>query len=141
MHNDWSAVVHKLRRAQQKWSRMSRVLIRESAGIIYVVVVQAVLLYRSETWVMKLHIGRFWGGLHHRVAHRLTERQPQRRWDGEWLYNPLAEATIEAGLQEVETYVSCRQNTVIQFISTRPILDLCLAVERHPGSREAYLWL
>ena len=35
-------------------------------------------------------------------------------------------------MQEVETYVSCHQNTVAQFIASRPIMDLCLAAVRRP---------
>ena len=46
----------------------------------------------------------------------------------------------EAGLQEVETYVSRRQNTVAQYISTRPITDLCLAENWRPGPRVAMRW-
>ena len=43
----------------------------------------------------------------------------------------------EAGLQEVETYVSCRDNKVGQYILTRPIIDLCLAAKWRPGPRVA----
>ena len=46
----------------------------------------------------------------------------------------------EAGLQEVDTYVYRRQNTVAQFIVTRPIMDLCLAAERRMGSRVYNRW-
>ena len=58
---------------------MYRLLSRDGAdartsGRIYMVVVQAVMLYRSETWVMKPLIGRVLGGFHHRVALRLTGR-------------------------------------------------------------------
>ena len=41
----------------------------------------------------------------------------------------------EAGLQEVETYISCLHNTVAQFIATVTIIDLFMAEERRPGSR------
>ena len=46
---------------------------------------------------------------------------------------PVEDAMAEACLQEVETYVSCGQNTVVQFIATRTIMDLCMAAERIPG--------
>ena len=46
----------------------------------------------------------------------------------------------EAGLQEVETYISHHQNTVAQYIATRPIMDLCLAKKRRPGPRVAKSW-
>ena len=53
-------------------------------------------------------------------------RQPWRGKDGVWTYPPLEDVMVEAGLQEVDTYVSRRQNTVSQFIATRPIMDLSL---------------
>ena len=46
----------------------------------------------------------------------------------------------EAGLQEVETHVSNRHNTVAQYIATRPIIDLCLVAKRRPGPRVATRW-
>ena len=71
------------------------------------------------------------------LTRRLTGRQLWRVQDGGWVYPPLEDAILEVGLQEVDNYVSCRQNTVIQYIEIRPILDLCLAENRRPGPREA----
>ena len=102
--------------------------------------VQAVMLYGSETWVMTLNIGRVWGGFHYRVAHSMTGRKPRRVRDGGWEYTPLEEAMAEAGLQEVDTYVSRHQNTVAKFIATRPIMDLCLAAARSMGSMVSNKW-
>ena len=84
---------------------------------------------------MTPHIGRVLGRYHHRVACRLAGRQPRRGREGVWTYPLLEYAMEEAGLKEVETYVSCRQNTVAQFIVTRPIMDLCLETEWRPGPR------
>ena len=89
--------MRKLLRAQQKWTRLPRVLVREGAdsrisGRIYVSVVHEFLLYGSYTWVITLRIGGNLGGFHHRVAHRLKGRQPQRGGEGRWVYPPLFEA-------------------------------------------------
>ena len=46
----------------------------------------------------------------------------------------------EAGLQEAETYVSRRQNTVAKYIVTRPIMNLCLAEKRNTGPRVVMRW-
>ena len=46
----------------------------------------------------------------------------------------------EADLKEVETYVSCRHNTVSQYIATRPIMDMCMLANRRPGPRVATRW-
>ena len=109
-------------------------------GRIYVEVVQDVLLYGSETWVMTLRIGRLLVGFHHRVYRKMTRHKPRIGRYGEWMYPPPEEAMVEAGLHEVETYVSHHQSTFTQFIATRPIMDLCLAAERRTGSWVAKRW-
>ena len=62
---------------------------------------------------------------HHRVVCRLTGRNTRRSTDDTCVYPPLA----EAGLQEVDTYIAYRQDTVTKYIATGPIMDLCLATE------------
>ena len=37
----------------------------------------------------------------------------------------MEEAIWDAGLEEVEAYVLMNHNTVVYYIATRPILDLC----------------
>ena len=46
---------------------------------------------------MKSLIWRVLGRFHHRVAHRLTGRQPQIGRDGVWVYPPLKYRMKEAG--------------------------------------------
>ena len=48
-----------------------------------------------------------------------------RLHNGSWEYPPLEEVIWEEGLEEVEAYVLRRQNTVLRYILTLPILDLC----------------
>ena len=88
--NDWAVVVRNLRRARKKWARLTRVLGREgedaqALGMFYIAVVQVVLLYGSETWVMYPRIGKTLGGFHHRVACILKRRKPWRDQDGMWV--------------------------------------------------------
>ena len=56
LDNNWPAVVKNLSRARMVWRRMLRILSREGAapwvfGLFLNAVVQAVLLFRSDTWV------------------------------------------------------------------------------------------
>ena len=79
--DDWPAVASNLRKARREWAQLKRVLVWEGAddralGQIYLAVVQSVMMYGSETWVMTPCIGRVLGGFHHRVACRITGRQP-----------------------------------------------------------------
>ena len=43
-------------------------------------------------------------------------------------------------MEEVEEYITQRQNMVAEYISTRPILDLCEDVERRPGTQFSKWW-
>ena len=143
--DDWPAVVANLRKARKKWARHPRILVREGTdarmpGIFYKAVVQVVLLFGLEASVMTLYIGRMLGGFHHWVACRLTGKQLRRDADGIWRYPPLAVAMVEAGLEEVETYVARRQNTATQYIATRLIMDMYLEAERCPEARVPKRW-
>ena len=138
-------MVSNLRLDRQKWERMTLILSREVADArtlvqIYLAVLKSVLLYVSETWILTPRMKRVLGGFYHRVSHRLTGRQPWKGRDVGFYYPLLEDAMVEAGLQEVETYVSRRQNTVAQYIITRPIMDLFLSSKRRLGPRVAIRW-
>ena len=46
----------------------------------------------------------------------------------------------EAVFEEIMTYVTRRQNTVAQYIVTRPIMDLCERSDRSPGAYVSRRW-
>ena len=99
----------------------------------YIAVTQQVLLFGAETWVLTKRMEADLDVSQGRVARRLTGRMPRRGRDGKWLYLPLAGATKEAGILRARTSVLRRQNTVAQFLVTRPILGLCEGTERRGG--------
>ena len=70
---------------------MTQILRREGAlsrvsGFFFKAMVQAVLLFRSETWVVTHHMGKSLGSFHAQVARRLMGRLPQRKPDRKWTY-------------------------------------------------------
>ena len=143
--DNWLEVASNLQQSQQKWEKLTRVISREGAdartlGKIYLAVVQLVILYRLETWVTTPHIGRVWGGLRHRVTLRMTGRQPWKGRDGIWVYPQLEDPMVEVGLQEVDRYVSRHQNMAAKFISTSPIMGLCMAEEKRLGPIVSKRW-
>ena len=106
----------------------------------YIAVTQQVLLFRAETWVLTKDVEAALDAFQGRVARTLTGRQPRRWRDGQWFYPSLAEAMKEAGIVQIRTSILRRQNTVAQFIVTRPILDLCEGAVRRPGARVPRRW-
>ena len=51
---------------------------------------------------------------------------PKQHPYGGWGYPLIAEAIREARIEELGVYIGRSQNAVVQFISTRTIMDLCL---------------
>ena len=49
-------------------------------------------------------------------------------------------AMVEEGLEEVDKYVALHQNTILQFIANRLIMDLCLEADRRPGLQVFCQW-
>ena len=46
----------------------------------------------------------------------------------------------EAGLTDIRTSIQRRQNTVAQYIATRPLLDLCEGARPREGARVTLRW-
>ena len=128
--DDWPEVAGNIKKARRSWGRLARLLGREGADPkvsrnFYIAVTQQVLLLGAETWVLKRNMESALEAFQGRVARKLTGRNPCRGRDGGWFYPSLAGAMKEAGIVRIRTLILPRQNTVAQFIATRPILDLC----------------
>ena len=52
----------------------------------------------------------------------------------------LEEEMVEAGFEGIGTYITRRQNTVAQYITTQTILDLCERSAQRPGARVSQRW-
>ena len=84
---NWPAVVKNLAQERKVWIRMSHILRREGAAprvsiYIFKAVVQAVLIFGSETWVVTPHMVKALGGFQTQVARLLTGRLLWRTPDG-----------------------------------------------------------
>ena len=76
---NWLAAVGNLRKKWKSWTWMAKILVREVdiprvSGMFFKAVVQAVLLFGSDMWVMNPHMGRDLGSFHQRVARLITGR-------------------------------------------------------------------
>ena len=141
----WLAVAKNLSRTRKVWIRMLRILSREGAAprvsrLFFKAVVQAVLIFGAETWVVTPHTSKALGGFQTQVARRLTGRLPRRIPDRKWRYKLVEAAKEEAVFLMMEEYIRQRKNTVAHYIATQSLLDLCEGSERAPGAQVGMRW-
>ena len=89
------------------------------------------------TWVKTQHMANTLGYFHHHTAHRITGKLPRQRAYGSWHHPHLANANRTVGLEELEIYISMRQNAVEHYIATMTMMDLYMEAGKIPGARVA----
>ena len=87
--DDWPTVAGNLNKARRSWGRLQRILRREGAtpqisGSFFKAVMQQVLLFRAETWVVTPKMERALSGFLHGAARQLTGRKARRGKNREW---------------------------------------------------------
>ena len=102
--------------------------------------VQQVLLFGAETWVVTPRMERGLSGFIHGAARRMTGRQARRGRNSAWHYPSLEGAMRESVLTKIRKSIANRQNTVAQYIATRPLLDLCEGARAREGARVPMRW-
>ena len=79
---------------------------KTGVGNFFKAVVQQVLLFGAETWVVSPMMERALSAFIHGAARRLTGRQPRKGRDGKWFYPSLEGDMKESGLTDVRTSIN-----------------------------------
>ena len=129
--DDGPAVLRQLERARAKWGRFAALLRKEGVeprvmGYFYKAIVQAVLLYGSETWVVADSVIQQLRSFHSRAARFITQRHIRPNGEGIWICPPTVDVLAEAGLHSIDEYIRRRKNTVSAFTEGRPLYAACL---------------
>jgi hypothetical protein len=143
--SDAATISRSIQRARGKWAKLGRLLTREGAnpmsmGIFYKVIVQTVLLYGSESWVISSAQMKQLRSFHHRCARYIARRHIKQKEDGTWFHPPSHEVLEECGLLPIEDYIQKRKDTVMKYARGRPILDECMASSQASGANGHFVW-
>ena len=118
--NDLSAVEAQLTKARMTWGRIGKVIKKRSGSnikimsIFYKVIVQSVLLYGSESWVLNEKAKNKLKSFHNRCARFITGRHI-RKIDETWIC-PDTKTTLElADLLTTNEYIEQRKETIREF--------------------------
>jgi hypothetical protein len=143
--DDIQAIRAQLRKARAIWARVGQVLRAENvppciAAKFYKAVVQAVLLYGSETWVLLTTALASLEGFHIRAAYRIAVKHKPRRGPGHgWIY-PKSKDVLEGGMNTLAEYITVCRQTIAVYMATRPILTECRQGERKRGAVPHRWW-
>ena len=105
--SDQGAIDYNLSKARKVWGMVSRVLSQERSNpkimaSFYKAVVQSILLYGSESWVLTKIMWQKLTSFHHRCARFMTGRHIRKLPDDTWEY-PNSEITLAtAGLKTMQ---------------------------------------
>ena len=143
--DDNHAALRQLNRAKEKWAQFNAILRSQGAspcvrGYFYKAVVQAVLLYGSESWTLTESTLCLFRSFHSRVARHLTSRNIRCLEDGTWHCPPTAEVLQAAGLETIYEYIQRRKDTVRNFVWTRSIYQVCRRRSALAGGRRVVWW-
>jgi hypothetical protein len=83
--------------------------------MFYRAIVQTVLLFSSETWVVTPTLLQSLESFHHAIDRRISgKRATLDVRTGVWKWPPIAEAMELAGLKPIAEYIRIRQDTTSQ---------------------------
>ena len=108
----------------------------------YRVVVQEVILFVAETWVISMTTEKRISGVHMIFLQQVTWKRAKRSSYGTWRQEGSESALKVAGTQEVRMFIDRRQEMVAQWVALRPIFEVCAQQETSykGGGRRRPLW-
>ena len=143
--DDWPTVNRNIKRARISWGRICRILSREGANpkamaSIYKAVVQAVLLYGSESWVLTQAMEKKLQAFHHRCARHITGQHIRQNPDETWTCPSSIEVLKMAGLWTIQEYIQRRRKTVMEYARTKYIFRKCAASSPLASNPNQLVW-
>jgi hypothetical protein len=115
---DVRAVWNQIKKARGIWARVGQVLQADNtppkvSAKFYKAVVQAALLYGSETWnLTKTALARL-EGFHIRAAYRMAKKhKPWRGPNQVWVYPATEDVLKECGMHSISHYIGIRRETI-----------------------------
>ncbi len=145
-NNNPQAMGHQLRKAWGTWARIGKVLRSKNAtprvaAKFYKAVVQAVLLYGSETWNLTKTVLARLEGFHVRAAYCMVQvHRPKWVARNQWEYPKTSDVLEECGMATMQHYIQKRRATIAICIEDWPILEAYRQGERKHGLHPRQWW-
>ena len=94
---------------------------------------QAILLYKLETWVLSASMVKRVEGTHIEFLQLITGKRSRRLGDGAWETLGAEGVREAAGTQLARIYIERWQGTVAQWVALRPLFEVCASETWYKG--------
>ena len=112
------AIVERIKLARHRWGRFASTSFHENidpkiVAKFYVTIVQTVLSFGSETWVMSTKMMQRLNSFHHRCARCIAREHIHRNSDGTWSHPPSSKVLESCGLSPISTCIAKHRTTLL----------------------------
>ena len=101
--------------------------------MLYRAVALAVLIFGSETWVLSAEMDRKVEGTHTGFLKNIMRKRARRIADETWEMPGVEVVRETVGTQSTMTYIGRQQETVAQWVTLRPIFEVCAGDKVYEG--------
>ena len=108
--------------------------------MMYKVVAQLVLLYKSYSWLVMGVMLKVLEGLHHQLTRNITGMTETRGAVRDCEYPPVLVALEAAGLNQIIEYIRRLQTAIAENVACCPNYELCVEAEQRLGTRRSMIW-
>jgi hypothetical protein len=110
-------------------------------SIFYKVIVQTVLLYGSESWVLGTQIRRKLNSFHNRCSRFITGKHISYKKEADvWIYPSSKLTLLEADLLGIDDYIDKRKNTIWGYVEDGDLLKVCKFWEGITRGDNTLMW-
>jgi uncharacterized C2H2 Zn-finger protein len=143
--SDIKAIRANIKKAQGKWSRLSRLLVREGANIrmmarFYLTIIQSVLLYGAETWAITQRQLSLLSSFHNRCVRGITRRRIKRTEEGIYECPDMNETFFIANLEPIQEYITRHKERILPYAKTRALYRQCVRTQKAPNAANKIVW-
>ena len=144
--DDSPAIDSNLRKARARWGKLVNILKREGANAtimskFYMTIIQAVLLYGSDSWIIKDRDLNKLRSFHNRAIRYMTGSHIRKTGDG-WEYPKHEELLKKCRLFPIDVYLERRRGTLREYLMKYRNNLLQKAIETKKNCRNVHkiLW-
>ena len=143
---DSICIEDRIKKAIKQWNCVAKILKQEGSNAkcmakFYLAIVQAVLLYGSESWVITERDWRKLRGFHQRAIRYMTGKHIRKLEMG-WEYPQHQKLLVECNLDPIESYIEQRRGTLWSYlkIHREDLLKEAMGMKRHCRDVKKIFW-